>query len=52
MLAQGETVRLRGERIWLSVGAAGNVEVTVDGKPKELVAGNGVGRPARPRAKV
>ena len=39
VLAQGETVRLRGERIWLSVGAAGNVEVTVDGKPKELAPG-------------
>ena len=39
VLAQGETVRLQGERIWLSVGAAGNVEVTVDGKPKELAPG-------------
>jgi hypothetical protein len=39
VLALGETVRLRGERIWLSVGAAGNVEVTVDGKPKQLAPG-------------
>ena len=39
VLALGETVRLRGERIWLSVGAAGNVDVTVDGKPKELAPG-------------
>jgi len=36
VLAQGETVRLRAERIWLSIGAAGNIEVTVDGEPKEL----------------
>jgi len=39
VLALGETVRLRGERVWLSVGAAGNVDVTVDGKPKELAPG-------------
>ena len=39
VLAQGESVRLRAERIWLSVGAAGNVEVTVDGKPRELSPG-------------
>ena len=38
VLALGETVRY-GERIWLSVGAAGNVDVTVDGKPKELAPG-------------
>ena len=39
VLAQGETVRLQAKRIWLSVGASGNVEVTVDGKPKELAPG-------------
>jgi uncharacterized protein DUF4115 len=39
VLAQGESVQLRGRRIWLSVGAAGNVEVTVDGKPRELSPG-------------
>jgi Domain of unknown function (DUF4115) len=39
VLAQGESVRLQGRRIWLSVGAAGNVEVTVDGKPRELSPG-------------
>ena len=39
VLAQGESVQLRGERIWLSVGAAGNVEVTVDGKPRPLAPG-------------
>jgi hypothetical protein len=39
VLAQGESVRLRAQRIWLSIGAAGNVEVTVDGKPRELSPG-------------
>jgi hypothetical protein len=39
VLAQGESVQLRGQRIWLSVGAAGNVEVTVDGKPRTLPPG-------------
>ena len=39
LLAQGESARLEAERIWLSVGAAGNVEVTVDGKPSELAPG-------------
>ena len=39
VLAQGESVRLQARRIWLSVGAAGNVEVTVDGKPRQLAPG-------------
>ncbi len=39
VLAQGESVQLRGQRIWLSVGAAGNVELTVDGKPRTLAPG-------------
>ena len=39
VLVQGESVRLRATRVWLSIGAAGNVEVTVDGKPKELSPG-------------
>lgn len=39
VLAQGESVRLRGERIWLTVGAAGNVDVTVGGKPRALSPG-------------
>ncbi len=39
VLAQGESVRLEARRIWLSVGAAGNVEVTVDGKPRVLAPG-------------
>ena len=36
VLTQGESVRLQAKRIWLSIGAAGNIEVTVDGEPKEL----------------
>jgi RodZ C-terminal domain len=36
VLRRGESVRLEAERIWLSIGAAGNIEVTVDGEPKEL----------------
>ncbi len=39
VLAQGESVQLRGQRIWLSLGAAGNVEVTVDGKSRTLAPG-------------
>lgn len=39
VLAQGESVRLRARRIWLTVGAAGNVDVTVDGKPRALSPG-------------
>lgn len=39
VLAQGETVRLRAERIWLSVGASANIEVTVNGEPTELSPG-------------
>ncbi len=39
VLAQGESVRLQARKIWLSVGAAANVEVTVDGTPTELSPG-------------
>ena len=39
LLAQGETVRLRAKRIWLSVGASANIEVTVNGEPTELPPG-------------
>ncbi len=39
VLALGESVRLQARRIWLSVGAAGNVEMTVDGKPRQLAPG-------------
>jgi hypothetical protein len=39
LLAQGETVRLRAARIWLSIGASANLEVTVNGEPAELPPG-------------
>jgi len=39
VLAQGESVQLRGKRIWLAVGAAGNVDLTVNGKPREIQPG-------------
>ena len=39
VLAQGESVRLEGRRIWLSVGAAGNVDLTVNGKPRTISPG-------------
>ena len=39
VLPQGESVRLRGERIWLTVGAAGNVDLTVNGKPRDIAPG-------------
>jgi hypothetical protein len=39
VLALGESTRFEGRRIWLSVGAAGNVDVVVDGKPRELGPG-------------
>ena len=39
VLRQGESVRLRGARIWLTVGAAGNVDVTVNGEPRTIAPG-------------
>ena len=39
VLRQGETVTLRGRRIWLQLGAAGNVDVTVDGKDRQIPSG-------------
>lgn len=39
VLSRGDSVRLRGRRIWLSVGASGNVGVTVNGKPRALPSG-------------
>ena len=40
VLAQGESVRLRGTRVWLSIGAAANVDVTVNGEQRELQSGS------------
>ena len=39
VLAQGDSVELEAERIWLTVGAAGNVELTVNGKPRAIAPG-------------
>jgi len=39
VLRQGETVKLRGRRIWLQLGAAGNVDVTVNGKGRQIPSG-------------
>lgn len=39
ILRQGESVRLRAARIWLSLGASSNVDVVVDEQPREVPAG-------------
>jgi hypothetical protein len=39
ILAQGESVTLRGARVWLSIGAASNVDITVNGQDRELQSG-------------
>ena len=39
VLGVGESARFEGRRIWLVVGAAGNVELTVDGQPRALSPG-------------
>ena len=39
LLAQGKSVRLRAVRIWLSLGAAANVAVTVNGEEHKLHPG-------------
>ena len=39
VLRAGETVTLRGRKIWLELGAAGNVDVSVDGKARPIPTG-------------
>ena len=39
LLAQGESVTLRGAQVWMSIGAAANVDVTVNGQDRELQSG-------------
>jgi cytoskeletal protein RodZ len=39
LLAQGESVTLRGAQVWMSIGAAANVDVTVNGEDRELRSG-------------
>jgi len=39
VLSQGESTTITSRRVWLAVGAAGNLDVTVNGKPRQLPAG-------------
>jgi hypothetical protein len=39
LLAEGEAVTLRGSRIWLQLGAAGNVDVRVNGRARPIPSG-------------
>ena len=39
LLARGESVTLHGEKVWISIGAAANVDVTVNGQDRELQSG-------------
>jgi hypothetical protein len=39
VLRTGETVTLRGRKIWLELVAAGNVDVSVDGKGRPIPTG-------------
>jgi hypothetical protein len=38
-LHTGETVTLHGRKIWLELGAGGNVDVSVDGKVRPVPSG-------------
>jgi Domain of unknown function (DUF4115) len=38
-LAEGSTLTLRAPRIWLELGAAGNVDVTVNGRARRISSG-------------
>jgi hypothetical protein len=39
LLQQGSSTRLKAKRIWLSLGAAANLDVLIDGKPEEVPEG-------------
>jgi cytoskeletal protein RodZ len=39
LLAQGESVTLRGAQVWLSIGAASNVDISVNGEDREIRSG-------------
>lgn len=39
VLSQGESISLKSKTVWLTVGASGNLDVTVNGKPQALAAG-------------
>jgi hypothetical protein len=39
LLQTGRTLRLQADRVWLSLGAAANVDVLIDGKHEALPEG-------------
>jgi hypothetical protein len=39
LLREGDSVRLRAKKVWLALGAAANVDVLVDGEPRQVAAG-------------
>jgi cytoskeletal protein RodZ len=39
VLAQGDELRFKQRKLWLRLGAASNLEISVDGKPAEVPAG-------------
>ena len=39
ILSEGESISLKGRRVWLALGAAGNLDVTVNGKAQRITAG-------------
>jgi hypothetical protein len=39
VVGQGETVTLDAPRVWLELGAAGNVDVSVNGRARKITAG-------------
>jgi hypothetical protein len=39
VLAQGQSAQFEAQRIWLTVGAAGNVDITVNGEPRAISPG-------------
>ena len=39
ILSEGDSVSLKSKRVWLALGAAGNLDVTVNGKPQRLTPG-------------
>jgi hypothetical protein len=39
VLRSGEQVTLHARRVWLELGAAGNVDITLNGKPRQIPSG-------------
>jgi hypothetical protein len=38
-LAVGQSVSVRAPKVWLELGAAGNVDITVNGRPRPIASG-------------